>query len=605
MGSRLKRLFFGKSSSPSSSSSSSSSNPNLKGKSYDSVVALDPPVKGSYPVAGNGPNVLDELQRSRPKRDASRRQSVASSRAAAAAAPAPTVPRYPEDIIERPRTAPHNGKPGGGYTPGGRNDTHGRTRSGFSMKSPPHFLSSSRRNSIRSIVDPPFLPVPTPVSKSPPPKPREIKAYQPQKPADLAEADIPNSFAPPFAFHQRNASQVSHKSYVDLLEAHSGIRSSRDMSRDRAKASGMRNYGEDVADRNIAAFDLKSPESSYLKSVYVSQKEGVTLPKEGASSSRAASGKGHGLGLASGQTASDDIHPPRIQTKANPTRSAHNTPSTYRPVSVYPPRIDSTSAVTYSANRRQDDDWLPPSNGVHDHRSRTLPPYSTSASIDEEPEENGQQLAPPTTSTPPIPARGRARTLTKDNHKPPPVSFSRGAVPVLSQQKSSANPPSLKDRRRTMSEASQSSVTSGGAHSRGGSATYSAVPNPSHLDFQTDNRATTRGQSHGTANKQPGKIIQGTKEAPNLEGVVDLSNTVNTDVTTKTLPGTYSPPILALSMMRPQSNTSRPLSYLLSLRDACQISLRHSVFILRGAQSLSHSPLMTGPFLQPFQLFFP
>jgi len=547
MGSRLNRLLFGK------PSSTSSSNPNVKGRSYDSTVALDPPIKGSYPIAGNGPNVLDELQRSRSKRDASRRQSVAGTKAVA-----PTVPRFPQDILERPRTAPHNGKPGGGYTFENNNNTHGRTRSGFSMKSPPNFFNSRQRNSIQSTVEPPPPLVPAPVSKSSAPNPREIRAYQPKKASEPAEADTPNTFTPPSALHQRNASHISRKSYVDLLDAHSSIRPSRDVSRDRAKASGVRNYGEDVADRNLAAFDLNSPEFSYRKSVYVPQKGGVAWHnKEGVPASQAASARSDVL--AQEHTASDDIHSPRNQTKANATRSSQINSSASRPVSVYPPRIDSTSAVAYSANRRQNDDWLPPPNSVHDNRVRTLSPFPTSASIDEEPEETGHQLFVPRTSTPPIPARGRARTLTRDNQKTPPMSFSRLTVPIPSQQRSSANPSSLKDRRRTMSEASQTSVTSGGTHSRSGSATYSGLPSQSRQDFQSDNQSATRGQPSVTATKKQGMIVEGAREPPSLEGVVDLSNTVDRDVTTKTLPGTDAPPIPAFSNMRPQSNVSRPL----------------------------------------------
>jgi hypothetical protein len=54
-------------------------------------------------------------------------------------------------------------------------------------------------------------------------------------------------------------------------------------------------------------------------------------------------------------------------------------------------------------------------------------------------------------------------------------------------------------------------------------------------------------------------IVQGAKEPPSLKGVVDLTNTVNTDVPTKTLPGTEPPPI-PLSELRSQPNISRLLS---------------------------------------------
>ena len=343
---------------------------------------------------------------------------------------------------------------------------------------------------------------------------------------------------------------------MDLLEAHSNIRPSRDVSRDRAKASGVRNYGEDVADRNIAAFDLNSPEFSYLKSVYGGDGS-VARASEGISQSRAASERGNVLGQE--QPSSDDIHAPRDRTKANSSRSTHN--STPRASSVYPPRIDSTSAVSCPASRRRDDDRSASSNGAHDPRHRELSPFSsTTDSIDEEPEEPSQRCGVPPTSTPPIPARGQARISTKEPSSPLVIS-SRVVLPAQSQQKPSANIPSLKHHRRNMSEASQSSVASVGTHSRSGSATYTSIPYSGRQDHQIDNQSATRERPYSTANNnKTGMIVEGTKEPPSLGGVVDLSNTVDTDVTTKTLPGTDPPPIPAMSSMRFQSNTSRPLS---------------------------------------------
>ncbi|KAG9242061.1 hypothetical protein BJ878DRAFT_426738, partial [Calycina marina] len=55
---------------------------NLKAQAYDNQVASDAPIRGTFPVAGNGPNVLSELQKSH-----MRRTSVSST------APAPNVPR--------------------------------------------------------------------------------------------------------------------------------------------------------------------------------------------------------------------------------------------------------------------------------------------------------------------------------------------------------------------------------------------------------------------------------------------------------------------------------------------------------------------------------
>jgi hypothetical protein len=539
MGSRLKKL-FGK-------SSSTSSNPNLRGSSYESAIALDPPVKGSYPVAGNGPNVLDELQRLRLKREAAERQRTVDSNTPA---PAPTIPRYREEIIERPRTAPHNGRAGGVYTSESNNDTHGRTSSGVSLKSPPHF-NSSKRNSIRSVVETAPHPLHRQASKSSTPKAREIKAYQPKKPANLEhEADIPGDFTPPIALHQPRTSQTKRKSYIDLVDAYSKIRPYGDVSRDRAKSSGMRNYGEDVADRNIACSEPSAAEHIYRKSDYgkVAPKGGMVVAGEGEggeSHTRTAPARPSVLGQE--QSPSDDILLPGLQTQANPnpTRSTttHDTQSWPRPrpasASVYPPRTDSTSAVAYSANRRRDDGWLSVSNPVHEDRVRTLSPFvSTSDYTDEEPEGPGQQLFVPPTPNPPIRARGRPRTSTKE-HNAPPLPFSRFAILVPSQQEPLVGALPLKSRRRTMSEVAQSAVVTGGTRSRSGSLTNSV----SRRNPQPDEQSATRGRSYDTANWESGMIVEGAKQPPSLEGVVDLSNTVDTDVTTRNLPGKDPPPI--------------------------------------------------------------
>ena len=149
MGSRIKSFFFGKSSpSPSPSEPQQRQrlqqrrpgNPKLKGQSYDAAVAAEAPVQGSYPVAGNGPNVVEEIQRSRARRDKgmdARRQSVHPSIAAPL-----DIARYREGPAERPRTAPYTGEPGAGYTATTNNG--GRTLSGFTMKSPPTFFNSGR-----------------------------------------------------------------------------------------------------------------------------------------------------------------------------------------------------------------------------------------------------------------------------------------------------------------------------------------------------------------------------------------------------------------------------------------------------------------------------
>jgi hypothetical protein len=352
----------------------------------------------------------------------------------------------------------------------------------------------------------------------------------------------------------------------------------------------VRNYAEDVADRNMAGFgdqeqrlDLNSPNLSYLPSGYASENGGVAVPREGGSHSRADSALDHVLGHE--PTASDDIQPPRTQTEANSIHSPHTSSS--RAGVVYPPRTDSTSALSHF--RGHDDHVSATSNGTYDHRGRALSLLpTTTALIYEEPDETRRQPAVSSRQTDPIPARGQARTLPGDGRNPPvslPSSLPEGAVPTQVQQTPSVTgAPPLKQRRRTMSGASQTTVASGSTMSRNGSLSYSAFPSPSHLESRIDNGAAAGRQPRGTLNKYTGMIVEGARELPSLEGGVDLSRTVDVDVATDILPGTDPPPLPAFSNLRPQFNTSRSLST-----------------SFRGSRSLSNYPIpvLSPPCVQP------
>jgi hypothetical protein len=648
MGSRFKNLFFGK-----SAASSPRGNPNLKGYAYDKAVASEPPVKGSYPVAGNGPNVLEEIQRSRARRD-TRRQSRNSS----IAPPPPNVPRQREEPIERPRTAPHNGAPGGGHTDtAAPKNASWRTRSGFSMKSPPSFLSSNRRNSIKS----------TSVPISNPPPPREVQSYRPPKgsvdtngyngngsvsyngnglttpvvpstqPEDrqgvsrsphnhvdlLAAQSVfkpenryqkpplpPVPPTPPTAeaSNSRSASVVSRR-YVDLLELHSNMNPSREASKYRAKASGVRNYGEDVADRNIAEYgdrdrdqrlDLNAPEFAYLKTVYAPKKR---RPRA-ASHTRADSALGHVLGH-DGVSSDDIIQPPQSHARTSLIRSTA-TASSSRPGPIYPPRWDSTSVVSFATPQGRDNDRFATANGVQDGRRRAMSPLSMpTASINEE---SGRQsvnsIRAAATPTPPIPARGRRIV-----REPPPVALPASIpsytppthtrelqYPVLppaplphsSHFSITSVTATGKERQRKMSTSSQNGTISppNGTKSRNGSVSYSVFPSTGRRESQTETNDFAQSQPSSSVHTKQPMIVEGAKEPPSLKGVVDLSNTVDTDVTTKTLPGTYTPPIPPFSALRTQSNTSCPLS---AISRVSYRSTRSSTFVPPFLSPLHHA----------------
>jgi len=568
MGSRIKSFFFGK--------SSSNGNANLRGQSYDSAIALDPPLKGSYPVAGNGPNVLEEIQRTRAKRLST----------AASVAPAPSVSRRRDDTEPRPRTAPHNGEPGGGIKNGGSHK-RGRTMSGFSMKSPPSIFN--RRSSVSSVRG---RQSGRTTSEAPPPlpasiisSPTEIRTYQP---TGSAAASIRNGFAgtpsirngfvsppPPEPFiqqHSRTASHASHKSYVDLLDAHSNVNRTREASKHRAKASGVRNYGEDVADRNIAAFgdradrdkdhrlDLNSPEFSYLKQVYSPKKRSARETH-----SRVGSALGHVLGS---EATSDDTH-----SRVTSIRSF----SGPRPGSIYPPRIDSVRSHPTSINGRVGDDHSIRSNSLQqDHRGRALSPLSSApVSIIEESHVRDRRKSSVTSTqaipTPPIPERGRARAATaistesRKTQNPPPVLLPSSNMISTSHNKQSVGTASKQAIVSTNSRVKSASPTksNGGTSSRKRSASYSAFPSSrsDHRASPEQRRSNTSPVQSNKSKKREAMVVEGVSEPSSLEGVVDLKDSVDTDVTAKMLPGTYPHSTMFRNsvIFYPSSNYSKPL----------------------------------------------
>ncbi|KAF4336528.1 hypothetical protein FBEOM_9609 [Fusarium beomiforme] len=190
----------------------------LKGQAYNSTVASIPPIQGTYPVAGNGPNVLDQLQRAARKCSQAQLSSVSQDVDADAdadpAAPPPMVPRFRGQSPSRPTTAPNQEN---------------------SLSSRPLSLSRSIRssNSAWSVPE-----RPTRGRERPPPVPSIPTHHRRESSADSAR-DKRNSF-------------------IDILDAQGEFKLSN--FRSRVAASGAREYGEDVAERNIGenGVDLNS-----------------------------------------------------------------------------------------------------------------------------------------------------------------------------------------------------------------------------------------------------------------------------------------------------------------------------------------------------------
>ncbi|KAK0715821.1 hypothetical protein B0H67DRAFT_554268 [Lasiosphaeris hirsuta] len=200
----------------------------LKSRGYEAAPASALPIQGAYPVAGNGPNALKTLARGRSKFS----QTQLSPDAAPVVeqpAPAPVIPTYREESLERPSTAPNGSSPSTVWASSS---------------------SRLRKNTLRG---------PPPVSFR---MLRPSTANPAARPDSRGKGDSVATVAPqPVHGHSRSNSIRSDngKGFKDLLDAQSEIRPAD--FKTRVKASGARDYGEDVADRNLGenGFDLESP----------------------------------------------------------------------------------------------------------------------------------------------------------------------------------------------------------------------------------------------------------------------------------------------------------------------------------------------------------
>ncbi|KAH7179180.1 uncharacterized protein B0J16DRAFT_167396 [Fusarium flagelliforme] len=177
----------------------------VKGQSYNATVASIPPIQGTFPVSGNGPNVLDQLQRAARKRSQAQLSTVSrDDYGHDSIAPPPMVPRFHGQ--SRPTTAPNQAN---------------------STASRPLSLSRSIRssNSAWSVPEKPSRGR----TENPPPVP-----------------SIPTH-------HRRESSidsfQDKRHSFIDVLDAQGEF--SHPNFRSRLSATGAREYDEDVAERNL------------------------------------------------------------------------------------------------------------------------------------------------------------------------------------------------------------------------------------------------------------------------------------------------------------------------------------------------------------------
>ncbi|RYP44417.1 hypothetical protein DL768_009119 [Monosporascus sp. mg162] len=192
----------------------------VKPQAYEATVAANPPILGTFPVAGNGVNGIEEFQRA---------PSSINQPLPKPSAPRLLVPRLRNR--ERPRTAPSK-KPSGGSSLSGTDSQTGADLRELPAKrqAPPSQLTPEVRATSATghhhTLSPPTL--------------------------ALARDRTSSLFS---------SGSTHSKGFVDLLDAQSAIRPSDFYGR--VKAAGTKDYGEDVASRNIGenGVDINSPEA--------------------------------------------------------------------------------------------------------------------------------------------------------------------------------------------------------------------------------------------------------------------------------------------------------------------------------------------------------
>ncbi|KAI0009989.1 hypothetical protein F4779DRAFT_579493 [Xylariaceae sp. FL0662B] len=200
------------------SNDSSNESDILKVQAYDATIASHPPILGTYPVAGNGQKILEEFRKSHPQF-----QHIKSSDPDASAPP-PLVPRLRAGSIGRPSTAPsaqfldETFRPKSEY--GARAKPKVELREPLKKRHGPYRLPSKISTDHDSVATKSVYSLPSPTFNR-------------------------NRASSVFTAH----SASTGKGFVDLLDAQSSIKPLDFYGR--IKATGAKNYGEDVADRNL------------------------------------------------------------------------------------------------------------------------------------------------------------------------------------------------------------------------------------------------------------------------------------------------------------------------------------------------------------------
>jgi hypothetical protein len=337
----------------------------------------------------------------------------------------PLQPREPP--VERPKTAPQK-------TPASNPGIDGsqRTRSGFSTKSPPTFAATaSRKNSVASTRgrrSSSIWTVRTP-AEAPPPLPTAVPSLDHLPPLPLSPAVVggfsTSSFSPPVSPPlSLDSSLASPKPYIDILDAHSSIKA----ARVRSKPLIVRDYGEDVADRNIASFGAKTDQKPISSLTQRKHLDILVLGNDGIKKSG----------------------DPQYDAPPSPRTTSIRSFTAPRPGIAYPPRSDSLRSDHTLSSSVSGDERVVPSSSGQDRRGHAKSPLAspiTSRFEDAQIQPPRPPMASPVRPAPAPPSTERARqrstsvaTVRSTSHPQPVPPLPASDVPSRQTSTSSSQP---------------------------------------------------------------------------------------------------------------------------------------------------------------------
>ncbi|ESZ93834.1 hypothetical protein SBOR_5775 [Sclerotinia borealis F-4128] len=446
----------------------------------------------------------------------------------------------------RPRTAPSDEDGRGG----GRRSSL-RTFSEFATRSSPflrHKKSTASQHILSRTPEATALVFPSPPTSahhiSPPTSPYAYESIESARPMATP------SYVPHHRRDSSRSSKASRNSYVDILDVHDNMKGGRDTYRNCTIAAEARIYGDDIANGNLAMenarLDHRDHKFSYLKSIYYGVAE-----TEGSKRSR--------LGLLERIPRNDDTETLSSSSYTQSvSRSLVSLSESRQEIGLDLPEY----TYGYSAGSCQNQDSLTTgSDSNFDHHQRDLETAQTTtytASIRE-----ARRRAFVFTQLHPIQLASHRRESEAINSSNTTSTMRDTLRTVPANDRRPFHSASTVTSMRQNPDLSSSIGTSGNALDR----TPRTMPSPSHYStISTNDRTETtvddddmhvngtkfpiaNGQKHTSSPttdqfEKGSYLVEERAEPISLEGVVDLTNTVDTTVHKRVAPAVIQEHVL-------------------------------------------------------------